>query len=685
MTDGKIDPIFFNRELSWLNFNERVLNQAKSHKYPLLERLRYLAFVSSNLDEFFEIRIAGLMEQVLGEVGEESIDGLTAKEQLQPIRERVAKLVSDQYVCWREEIVLELKKNGVFFKNNKELSQNEKEWLENYFNKEIFPVLTPIAIDMSQPFLQVLNKGLNLLVELDGVGPNNNHVLAAVIPVPRILPRAVALPTENSSEIAYIFLSDILKEYAWRLFPEKTVKGAWEFRITRNSDLYINEEEVENLLEKIEEELYNLQKGVAVRLEICKCVPKQLLQTLLEVHNLKSEDVYLIDGPLNLMRLLSVYEITDRKDLKFPAYIPHVPEIFKEGLDIFSIIRQKDILLYHPYDSFAPVIDFIQQAAKDPHVLAIKQTVYRTNDGSPIIEMLKEAALNGKQVTVLVELKARFDEARNIALARQLEEAGASVVYGFAHIKTHCKCCLVIRKEPDGLKQYVHLSTGNYNPKTARTYTDISLFTADEAITNDVVQLFNSITGQSLHPQFSKLMVSPFNYFELMQKKIRREADNAMKGKPARIIAKMNSLSDKSIIENLYKASQAGVKIDLIVRGICCLVPQVKGLSENIKVRSILGRYLEHSRFYYFENADQSELYIGSADWMTRNFVRRIEALFPIQSAQMRQHLMAHLIEPYLRDGEQAVVLTSEGAYVPVGENTGFSCQEYFGQNFIQP
>jgi len=683
MTDEKTDPIFFNRELSWLNFNERVLNQARSYKYPLLERLRYLAFVSSNLDEFFEIRMAGLMEQVLGGVSEKSIDGLTTKEQLQLIRERVTKLVNDQYVCWREEIVPVLKKNGVFFKTNKELNQEEKEWLESYFNKEIFPVLTPIAIDMSQPFLQVLNKGLNLLVELEGADSKNNGALMAIIPVPRVLPRLVTLPTENSSEIAYIFLSDILKEYAWRLFPEKVVKGAWEFRITRNSDLYINEEEVENLLEKIEEELYNLQKGVAVRLEICKGVPEHLLKTLLEVHNLNVEDAYLIDGPLNLMRLLSVYDITDRKDLKFPLYTPHVPKIFKEEPDIFYIIRRKDILLHHPYDSFTPVIDFIQQAAKDPQVLAIKQTVYRTNDGSPIVETLKEAALNGKQVTVLVELKARFDEARNIALARQLEDAGASVVYGFAHIKTHCKCCLVIRKEPEGLKQYVHLSTGNYNPKTARTYTDISLFTADEAITNDVVQLFNSITGHSLHPQFSKLMVAPFNYFEMIQKKIQREIDNAINKKPARIIAKMNSLSDKSIIENLYRASQAGVKIDLIVRGICCLAPGVKGLSENIKVRSILGQYLEHSRFYYFENGGEPELYIGSADWMERNFVRRIEGLFPIEDMKLRQHLIAHLVEPYLMDVTQAVMLTSDGTYVPIGGNGGFNCQEYFGQGSV--
>lgn len=675
--------IFFNRELSWLKFNERVLDQARSHAYPLLERLKYLAYVSSNLDEFFEIRIAGLIEQLKAGKNEKSVDGLTVAEQLELIRTRVAQLVNDQYACWREEIIPTLRSNNIFFKNNKDLSEPERIWLEDYFDKKIFPVLTPIAIVPDQTFLQVLNKGLNLLVEVvrTDAGSDNKTSSIAVIPVPRVLPRVVSLPSEDPTKIAYIFLSDVLKAYAWKLFPNQTVKGSWEFRITRNSDLYFNEEEVENLLEKIEEKLDNLQKGIAVRLEICNEVPTTFLNILLEAHNLKKEDAYLIEGPLNLMRLLSVYEVTDRKDLKFPPYTPHVPEIFKDGADLFSIIRSRDIFLHHPYDSFAPVENFIEQAAKDPQVLAIKQTVYRTNDESSIIETLKNAALNGKQVTVLVELKARFDEARNIALARQLEDAGASVIYGFARIKTHCKCCLVIRKEGEELKQYVHLSTGNYNPKTARAYTDISFFTVNEQITNDVVQLFNTITSHSTRPQFTKLLVSPFNYFEAIQAKIEIEIQNAQLGRPARIIAKMNGLSDPAIIETLYKASQAGVRIDLVVRGICCLVPGVKGLSDTITVRSILGKYLEHSRFFYFENAGDPDLLIGSADWMTRNFARRIEAVFPVENIELKNNLINYLIEPYLKDEAHAVTLTAEGVYLPSVNPNGFSCQDYFESN----
>lgn len=676
----KKDFRYFNRELSWLAFNRRVLGQATDSQYPILERLKYLSFVSSNLDEFFEIRVAGLMQQVDSSIGQRSLDGLDPKTQLNLVLQEAHTLVSDQYSCWRDQILPSLKKENIIFKSSHELTENEHDWLKKYFQEEIFPVLTPLAIDLTHPFPQLTNKALYILVLL-GEQEMDEKNRIAVIPVPRILPRVISLPSNKKSKISYLFLSDILRKYANQLFPGLHVKGAWEFRITRNSDLYINEEETENLLDKIEEELYNLRKGAAVRLEIRKEVNPHALEQLLHAINLTQECVFLIDGALNLLRLFTVYNLINRPELKFPDFQGVIPIALSGPENIFDTIGKEDFLLHHPYDSFTSVINFIQKAAKDPQVFAIKQTLYRTSEDSAILEALKEAAHNGKQVTTLIELKARFDEENNIERARELEEAGVHVVYGMPGLKTHCKCCLVVRREKTGLRQYAHLGTGNYNPVTARTYTDFSLLTANTAIIQEVAALFNTLTGFTRSPIFKKLLLSPFNLHQKIQEFIHNEIDNALKGKPARIIVKLNSLVEEETINNLYAASAAGVKIDLIIRGICALVPGVKGLSENITVRSILGRFLEHSRIYYFENhGGQPIVYLGSADWMSRNFFRRVEAVFPIEDPILKHRMINEIIATFLKDTTGTQILKPNGTYVPIIANEAhtFSAQEFF-------
>lgn len=680
---GEGGALYFNRELSWLDFNRRVLNQAKDSEYPLLERLKYLSFVSSNLDEFYEIRVAGLMQQVDSGIMERSLGGLTPEEQLKEIIGVTQKLVTDQYACWRNEILPALKEEKIIFKSRSELSEKEHNWLKKYFETEVFPVLTPLAIDFAHPFPQLTNKGLYILVLLNGVNDPEKRCRLAVIPVPRILPRVIGIKGGRGVNKSYIFLSDILRDFAFKLFSGFDVLGAWEFRITRNSDLYINEEETENLLNKIEEELYNLRRGAAVRLEIRKGVNKEALAELLRCMGLSEEHTFFIDGPLNLLRLYSVYDLIERPDLKFPPFQPCVPEGLSKAKNIFEAISQEDYLLHHPYDSFVPVINFIQQAAKDPQVFAIKQTLYRTSGDSAILDALKEASRNGKQVTTLIELKARFDEENNIERARELEEEGVHVVYGMPGLKTHCKCCLVVRREVDGLKQYAHLGTGNYNPVTAKTYTDFGLLTANHEITHDVAALFNTLTGFMRSPKFKKLLVAPFNLHQKMQEYIHRETQNAIAGKPARIIIKLNSLVDEQTINNLYEASRAGVKIDLIVRGICCLIPGVKDMSENITVRSLLGRFLEHSRIYYFENyGGESVVCVGSADWMPRNFFRRVEVAFPIENENLKKRIIDEIIPALLKDNKKAQILKSNGKYVSIslGHKPGFSAQDFFAK-----
>ncbi|MSU48036.1 MAG: polyphosphate kinase 1 [Opitutus sp.] len=673
--------VFGNREQSWLAFNRRVLDQARNAANPLLERVKFLAIVSSNLDEFFEIRIAGIMQQADSEGAGLTLDGLTPRENLVRIYQSVNALVADQYACWHKEIVPLLSEAGIQFRAAAQLDERERTWARGYFAAQVLPVLTPLAVDQAHPFPLVGNKTLNVLVSLDNPETPAVEKLMIILPVPRSLPRIVPLPPRGDGPPRHVFLSEIIKLCADQLFPGYLVQSAHVFRVTRNSDLYIDEEEAENLLQKIEEELRNLRRGAAVRLEIEDGDDAGLLAALLGHLGLAPENAIRLKGPLNLLRLTSLYEMVDRPDLKFPPFAPADPTAPFGQKKIFELIRERDILLHHPYESFTPVVEFIAQAASDPDVLAIKQTLYRTSGDSPVVRALIDASRAGKQVTALVELMARFDEANNIKWARELEEAGVHVVYGLLGHKTHCKCCLVVRREGEVLRRYLHLGTGNYNPKTARLYTDISLLTCREQLAAEVAQLFNTLTGLGRTPEFLHLLVAPFNLHSRTQELIAAEAANATAGKPARIIAKMNKLVDPVTIENLYAASRAGVKIDLIVRATCCLLPGVKGLSENIRLRNIVGRYLEHSRVFYFENGGQPLVYCGSADWMTRNFFRRVEALFPIEDPELRQRMIHDILPAELRDNEDARELQPDGTYAaPVraaGEET-FRAQRYF-------
>lgn len=672
---------YFNRELSWLAFNRRVLQQAQDPRHPLLERVKFLAIVSSNLDEFFEIRVAGLIQQVESGVTTAEPDGLGPREQLRRIHSVVASLVEDQYRCWQTQLAPALAAEGIVCKSAAELTTAELSWVQTYFEEQIFPVLTPLALDQSHPFPQLGNKTLNVIVSLDNPETAEIEEAVAILPVPRILPRIVRIDPAGSIEQRFIFLTDVIKLCASAFFPGYRIRTAHAFRVTRNSDLYIDEEEAENLLKKIEEELRNLRRGAAVRLEIEDGVGDTIFATLCDHLSLSHEYVFRLEGPLNLLRLMALAEI-DRNDLKYPPFTPAHVSPLHDITRLFDTLRERDVLLHHPYDSFQPVVDFVEQAARDPQVLAIKQTLYRTSGDSPIVRALMEASRNGKQVTALVELKARFDEANNIQWARQLEEAGVHVVYGLIGHKTHCKCSLVVRRETNRIRRYVHLGTGNYNPRTARLYTDLSYFTARDEIASDIANLFNALTGFCRSPAFQHVLIAPFDLHRRLQELIEREKANALAGQPARIIVKMNSLVDKTTIDSLYAASRSGVQIDLIIRGICCLVPGIKGLSENIRVRSIVGRFLEHTRAFYFENHGGEPLILaGSADWMPRNFFRRIEVLFPILDPNLRRWVLDELLATELLDNRAARVLQPNGGYVPVvtGQNDApFCAQTYF-------
>ena len=675
------DAIFLNRELSWLAFNHRVLEQVRSERHPLLERVRFLSIVSSNLDEFFEIRVAGLMQQMDSGVTEAGADGLAPEAQLDGIHERVTALVAEQYRCWHELLLPALADEGIEFRTAKDLNPAELKWVQSYFRNQVYPVLTPLALDQSHPFPQLGNKTLNIIVSLDNPTTPEVEQHVAILPVPRILPRLVEIPPAKTGGPRHtIFLSEIIKICAGQLFPGYRLNAAHAFRVTRNSDLYIDEEESENLLKKIEDELRNLRRGAAVRLEVEDGVHPDLFELLCENLSVSKNYVYRINGPVNLLRLQALADV-ERPDLKFAPFTPVNTTPLAEPARIFDTLRVQDVLLHHPYDSFQPVVDFVEQAARDPQVFAIKQTFYRTSGDSPLVRALIEASHNGKQVTALVELKARFDEANNIQWAKQLEEAGVHVVYGLVGHKTHCKLCLVVRREGRRMRHYAHLGTGNYNPRTARFYTDLSYFTSRTGITGDVAHLFNSLTGFGRTPAFRHLLVAPYNLHRRIGELIAREKRNAATGKPARIIVKMNALVDRATIESLYAASQAGVKIDLIVRGVCCLVPGIKGLSENIRVRSIVGRFLEHARAMYFENAGGEPLILaGSADWMPRNFFRRIEVVFPIEDPALRRWMMRDFFAPELRDNANAHALRADGTYQPVKRRAGqpsFSVQDH--------
>ncbi len=654
---------YLNRELGLLEFNRRVLAQAEDPNHPLLERLKYLCIVSSNLDEFFEIRVAGLKEQINLDSPSSGPDGMNPRHVFKLVSERSRELVARQYQLLNESILPMLEEQGIRFLRRSDWNDAQREWIKAFFFRELMPVLTPIGLDPSHPFPRVLNKSLNFAVELEGRDAFGRNSGAAIVQAPRILPRVIPLPRELcESEHDFVFLSSILHAHVDELFVGMNVLQCSQFRVTRNSDLFVDEEEVKNLRIALQGELPQRHFGNAVRLEVAENCSDAMVGFLLQQFNLTLDDLYRVNGPVNLARLMTIPDKVDRADLKFSQFIPGMPAILqKKGVSIFQMIRRGDILLHHPFESFQPVIRFIQEAASDPKVIAIKQTVYRTGTDSVIMEALISAAKQGKEVTVVVELLARFDEEANINWAGRLEEAGAHVVYGVVGHKTHAKMSMVVRKEGDNLKRYVHLGTGNYHPRTARLYTDFGLFTCKEEVCSDVNDVFMQLTGLGRAGKLKHLWQSPFTLHSQILLSIQQEAKNAQAGLPSGITAKMNALLEPEIIQALYDASQAGVKIYLIVRGVCALRPGIPGLSENIKVRSIIGRFLEHSRIFYFRGAQN--VYLSSADWMDRNFFRRIEVCFPVLDAKLKRRVIQEGLKPYLKDTVQAWEMDMEGHY----------------------
>jgi polyphosphate kinase len=662
------DPALYNnRELSLLEFNERVLEEAQDSSNPILERLRFICIVASNLDEFFEVRVAGLKQQRQSNVSAPGPDAMSPGEQLAAISARVRKMVDDKYRIWSQELVPALEKNNVFFLNHDELTNAEKQYYAKYFEKSVYPVLTPLAVDPVHPFPQLLNKSLNVAVELKGASISTN---LALVQVPRILPRLLLYQAGEKGVYRHIFIGNLIQAHVASLFHGVRVKGAYQFRVTRNSELYLDEEETDNLLKSIELELRKRSRGAAVRLEVQSDCPDHVAEQLLQTFSLTEDDLYRVNGPINFLRLMPVISEVDRPDLKFRAFVPAIVTAPADEEDIFSQIRRKPILVHHPYESFQTVLDFIEQAAEDPAVLAIKQTLYRTSGDSPIVASLAEAAQSGKQVTVVIELKARFDEAANIKWARLLQEAGAHVVYGIAGLITRAKLALVVRREEDGIRRYLHLGTGNYHPSTAKLYEDFGLLTCDPEITNDSAELFNWLTGVSVFPELKKIKAAPKSLHDFVLAMIQRETDHAQSGKPAAIFGKVNALVDEEVIKALYLASQAGVKIRLLVRGVCCLRSGVPQISENIAVRSIVGRFLEHSRVYRFENAGKPEIYLGSADWTARNFFRRVEVCLPVEDPELVERV-DQIIGTYWQDNTKAREQTGEPTYARKGVEGG--------------
>ncbi|QMT30803.1 polyphosphate kinase 1 [Alysiella filiformis] len=662
------------RELSLLAFNRRVLAQAADERVPLLERLRFLCIVSSNLDEFFEVRVARLKREQKSLPTLIYDSGSTPAETIAAVNEEAHKLIQEQYQLLNDILLPELERENIFFYRRNKWTNEQRAWIEQYFNRELLPVLTPIGLDAAHPFPRLLNKSLNFVVELEGEDAFGRTANMAIVQAPRLLPRVVKLP-ENLCNGAdgFVFLSSILHEYVYKLFRGMTIKGCHQFRLTRDSSLLVDEDDMtrNNLRIAIKSELRDRDFGNGVRLEVTDKCPEHIAQFLLKQFHLQENELYQVKGPVNLVRLMSVPDMLSRNDLKFKPYLPSYPAQFKKNRQILNEIAQGDILLHHPYQSFEPVVKFIQDAARDPDVVAIKMTIYRTGENSALAAALEKAALAGKQVTVVVELMARFDEANNINWAGKLEEAGAHVVYGVLHYKVHAKMALVIRRENGVLKKYAHLGTGNYHQGTSRIYTDFGLFTADPDITRDVNDLFMIITGMGKQNPHKKLYSSPFLLHPMIMQRIERETEHAQAGKPARIIAKMNALIEPKVIDALYRASQAGVQIDLIVRGMCALRPQVAGLSENIRVYSIIGRLLEHSRVYYFENDGKQDVFISSADWMGRNFFNRVETATPIESPKLKQRVIEESLTLALQDTFNAWQMDGDGNYtrVQAGEN----------------
>ena len=654
---------FLNRELGLLEFNRRVLAQAEDASVPLLERLKYLCIVSSNLDEFFEIRVAGLKEQAkLGGLAA-GPDGLEATQILKRLYAPTHQLIARQYQLFNEELVPALAQQGIKFLRRTHWNEAQKAWVKDFFLREVMPVLTPIGLDPAHPFPRVLNKSLNFTVELQGKDAFGRNSARAIVQAPRVLPRAILMPPEVSGcPYGFVFLSSILHAHVGELFAGMEVLGCYQFRVTRNSDLFVDEEEVKNLRISLQGELPQRHFGDAVRLEVADNCPPAMSEFLLQQFELKPEDLFRVKGPVNLVRLMRIPDQVARDDLKFAPFAPGMPVLLqKKGADMFKVIRKNDVLLHHPYQSFKPVIDFIQQAAVDPGVVAIKQTVYRTGVDSELMEALITAARNGKEVTVVVELLARFDEEANINWASRLEEVGAHVVYGVVGHKTHAKMLMVVRREDNKLRRYVHLGTGNYHPRTAKLYTDFGLFTSNEEMCADVNQVFMQLTGLGKASKLRHLWQSPFTLHTNVLAAIRNETRLAKEGKRGHVIAKMNSLLEPEIITALYEASQAGVKIELIVRGVCALRPGVAGLSENIRVLSIIGRFLEHTRIFYFRNDLAHDVYLASADWMDRNFFRRIEVCFPVLDEKLKKRVLDEGLKIYLKDNCQAWEMDCNG------------------------
>ena len=671
-TDLQTPQLYINRELSFLEFNQRVLEQAKDVNIPLLERVKFLCISCANLDEFFEIRVAGLKQLLDAGAVQGAPDGLSVPEQLKAIRTRTVRLVDEQYELLNDGLLPELARNGVVFVAPDTWTEAQAAWLAAYFEREVEPVLSPLALDPARPFPKILNKSLNFAVVVEGEDGFGRNSGLAVVQAPRSLPRLIRLPDELGSR-HFVFLGTIVEAFVSRLFGGMRMRGCYQFRVTRNSDLFVEQEEVDDLLRAVQGELASRRYGDAVRLETARDCPDEILAYLLEQFGLTADDLYKVSGPVNLNRLMALYDLVDRTELKYTSFTPSIPERLKMGSDIFATLRAGDVLLHHPFQGFGPVMDFIKQAAGDPQVLAIKQTLYRAGSDSAIVGALAEAAQAGKDVTVIIELRARFDEEANIELANKLQEAGAHVMYGVFGYKTHAKLVMVVRRDEKGLRRYCHLGTGNYHANTARLYTDYGLMTADESIGEDIHEIFLQLTGLTQVPRLRKLLHAPFSLHSALVAKIERESEHARSGKPARIIAKLNSLTEPAVIQALYRASRAGVDIDLIVRGVCCLRPGVRGVSERIKVRSIVGRFLEHSRVYYFENAGARDIYCGSADWMDRNLFRRIEVAFPISPELLTR--VTDDLHLYLADDCQAWELSSDGGYAPAGSAGQTSAQ----------
>jgi polyphosphate kinase len=660
-------PSLINRELGLIEFNRRVFAQAEDRRVPLLERLRFLCIVDSNLDEFFEIRVAGLKAQIAAGSSASGPDGLTPEQAFKQIASAAHALVERMYRLLNDELFPQLAVERVRFLRRSKWNEGQKAWVKAYFFRELMPLLTPLGLDPAHPFPRLLNKSLNFIVELEGKDAFGRRGGYAIVQAPRVLPRVIGMPKKVAGcEYGFVFLSSILHAHVGELFAGMTVRGCHQFQLTRNSDFFLDEEELQgakSLRMALQGELSQRNFGDGVRLEVSEVCPTHVTEVLLQQFNLTPRDLYQVHGPVNLVRLAEILDRVERPDLKHKPFTPGIPGALRKRPQIFDAMRRGDVLLHHPYQSFVPVVDFIEQAVHDPTVVAIKMTIYRTGPESELMETLIAAARAGKVVTVIVELLARFDEEANINWASRLEEVGAHVVYGVVGHKTHAKMALVVRREDGKLRRYAHLSTGNYHPRTTRLYTDLGLFTCNEEICADVNDVFMQLTGLGRASKLKHLWVSPFTLHQKMLAAIRREAEHARAGKRARILAKMNALLEPEVIAALYDASQAGVKVDLIVRGVCALRPGIEGVSDNIRVRSVIGRFLEHTRIFHFHNAGKNDVYLASADWMDRNFFRRIEVCFPVLDKRLKKRVIDEALEPYLADNTQAWEMDSEGQY----------------------